>query len=148
MPSMIFFISKVFFILSCGIQITLIVYLTFKIVNQQSGWIENARKLYASQKRFEIVFHLLFAFLILISVRNFSINGKSCFFLLSRWYRVGFIFGLVALFGYIVIKILSIIYKTKNYYEPKITFFLNSAISQISLLIIVNLFMSKVVYPN
>lgn len=50
MPSIMFFVAKLFFFLSLGIQGALIIYLISKVCTQQSNWIGNAENLYVSQK--------------------------------------------------------------------------------------------------
>ena len=148
MPSMMFFLSKLFFVLSWVVQITLLIYLTSKILGQQSGWIENVETLYISQKNLKKVAYLIFLFLILISIWDFDINDENCFLCLSRWYKYNAIFGIVSLCGYVINKVLSFVYKTEKYYEVNIKTFLNNVILKTLLSIVIYLFMSRIIYPN
>lgn len=146
MPGILFFVAKLFFFLSWGIQGALIIYLISKVCTQQSNWIGNAENLYVSQNKLRKVGYLIFAFLILISVKNFEVGNEPCFLSLSRWYKSNAIIGIITFCSYIIIKVLCYIYKTEKYYESSIKSFTNSKMFKTILSIIVCFLMSKIVH--
>lgn len=148
MPEKLFCLSKIFFILAWIVHTGTILYSLIKVVTQETNWVENANNLFDAQKKLKSTAFLLHFFIILISIWSFKINDKDCFVCLSRWYRYNAIVGSIFLITYLIVIIMSLVYKTDKYYDQNAKTFLKKSILKTFLSIIICFFMSNLLMPK